>query len=135
MQRLTAAVLCAALSASACASAGGPRLQSSPVPSPTDPALMASYVKQLPIGSRVRVRTTDGRNLIATLMKADERVIVVQARTRIPEPPITLPLERVTSVELDARSGVGRAIAIGAAAGAGAAVGVLLILAAILAGD
>jgi hypothetical protein len=98
----------------------------------TDPALMASYVRQLPLGSRVRVSLSDGTVIHATLIKADADPIVVQRRTRMPEPPLHIPLRNVGAVELEkAGSGTGRAIAIGAAAGAGAALGVLLVLAAI----
>jgi len=136
MRRMIAVMLCAALFMPACATGGAARAESAPAPPSTaDPALMASYVEQLPVGSRVRVHTTDGRKLSATLMKADDRAIVVQARTRIPEPPITVPLEQVVSVQLEANNGPGRAIAIGAAAGAGAALGVFLVLLAIFAGD
>jgi hypothetical protein len=59
----------------------------------------------------------------------------VQRRTRIPEPPVTIPIERIRAVEIDTSGGTGRAVAIGATAGAGAALGVILILAAIFAGD
>jgi hypothetical protein len=98
----------------------------------TDPALMASYVRQLPLGSRVRVSLSDGAVIHGTLIKADADPIVVQRRTRLPEAPLHIPLKRVTAVELEkGGGGPGRAIAIGAAAGAGAALGVLLVLAAI----
>jgi hypothetical protein len=98
----------------------------------TDPALMASYVRQLPLGSRVRVSLSDGTVIHGTLIKADADPIVVQRRTRIPEAPLQIPLKSVSALELEkGGGGAGRAIAIGAAAGAGAALGVLLVLAAI----
>ena len=59
--------------------------------------------------------------------------IVVQRRTRLPEAPVTIPIEGIQAVEPDTSSSTGRAVAIGAAAGAGAALGVLLLLAAIYA--
>jgi hypothetical protein len=97
-----------------------------------DSALMASYVRQLPLGSRVRVSLSDGTVIHGTLIKADSDPIAVQRRTRIPEAPLQLPLKGVRAVELEKSGGeAGRAIAIGAAAGAGAALGVLLVLAAI----
>lgn len=98
----------------------------------TDPDLMASYVRQLPLGSRVRVSLSDGTVIHGTLIKADADPIVVQRRTRLPEAPLEIPLKNVTAVELEkGGGGPGRAIAIGAAAGAGAALSVLLVLAAI----
>ncbi len=75
MPRPIAAILCFSLVCSGCASASGGRLTSAAsVTSPrADPALLASYVKQLPIGSRVRVGVTGGTRINGTLMKADDR--------------------------------------------------------------
>ena len=100
----------------------------------SDPALMGSYIRQLPIGSRVRVSLSDGTVIHGTLIKADADPIAVQRRARIPEAPLHIPLQQVRAVELEkGGGGTGRAIAIGAAAGAGAALGVLMVLAAIFA--
>lgn len=100
----------------------------------SDVAVMASYVRQLPVGSRVRVSLSDGTVIHGTLIKADSDPIAVQRRTRIPEAPLQIPLKEVRAVEPEkGGGGTGRAIAIGAAAGAGAALGVLLVLAAIFA--
>lgn len=98
----------------------------------SDAALMASYVRQLPLGSRVRVSLSDGTVIHGTLIKADGDPIAVQRRTRMPEAPLQIPVKDVRAVELEkGGGGTGRAIAIGAAAGAGAALGVLMVLAAI----
>ena len=96
---------------------------------------MAEYVRQLPLGSRVRVSLADGRVIHGTLMKADADPIVVQRRTRIPEAPLHIAIKDVQALELESKTGgPGRAIAMGAAAGVASALGVLLILAAIFAG-
>ena len=98
----------------------------------SDQALMASYIRQLPLGSRVRVSLSDGTVIHGTLIKADGDPIAVQRRTRIPEAPLQIPLKEVRALELEkGGGGTGRAIAIGAATGAGAALGVLLVLVAI----
>ena len=133
MRRLLALVTCASLLVSGCATTGMPRAQRPA--SPVDRDLLASYVKQLPIGSRVRVELTGSHTIKGTLMKAGDASIIVQRRTRIPEPPEELPLTEVISVDLDTGGGAGRAIGVGAAAGAGGALAVFLILAAIFAGD
>ena len=100
-----------------------------------DRALLTAYLERLPAGSRVRARLAGGDTVRGTLMQATAKGIVLQPRTRIPEPPLTIPIERIKAVEIDTSSGTGRAVAIGAAAGGAAALGVILILAAIFAGD
>lgn len=134
MRKLLALLTCASLLASGCATAAGPRVRTPA--SPVDPGLLASYVKQLPIGSRVRVDLTNGHTVKGTLMKATETSIIVQRRARIPEPPEDLPLATVAAVQIDTNTGgAGRAIWVGAAAGAGGALALFLVLAAIFAGD
>jgi hypothetical protein len=98
---------------------------------PVDPQVMADYVRQLRIGSRVRLTRTNGEEIRGTLMKNDGDPLFVQRQARIPEAPVEVPLRDVLAVELDipAKSHSGRNIAIGAAAAASATLGVLLILA------
>ena len=135
MKRFLALMLCAAVAAPGCA----PTIARQTRPAlPTarqaqaEAMVMADYVRQLPIGSRVRIARTDGRVLRATLMKNDGDPIVVQRRTRIPEPPIDIRVADVVALELDTpKSGIGRTGAISAAAAAGATLGVLMLLAAI----
>lgn len=99
----------------------------------SDIALIGSYVRQLPLGSRVRVSLSDGTVIRGTLIKADGDPIAVQRHTRLPETPLQIPLNSVISVELEkrGRGGTARAVAIGVATGVGALLGVMLILAAI----
>src|SRR5512139_3221137 len=44
----------------------------------------------IPPGSRVRVRTTDGRRLAATLMAVEEQRVVVKRLSRVPEPAVAI---------------------------------------------
>lgn len=139
MKRTLALILSVAMSGAGCsaARAQGPRV---PIETPaqyvSDINLMTSYVRQLPLGSRVRIALADGEVVRGTLMKTDTDPIVVQRRTRIPEPPLQIAIKDVRSLELEKNgNGVGRAVAVGAAAGVGAALGLLLVLAAIFAGD
>jgi hypothetical protein len=92
-------------------------------------AALAEYVRALPPGSNVRVDRIDGHTVKGTLLKAGDRTLVVQRRTRLPEPPVEMALDEVARVTLEKRSGLGKAIAIGAAVGVGAAFGVLAIIA------
>ena len=129
-----ALLLCAALLAPGCATfhATGTRLpQRRDQPAMPDRALMAEYVKQLPIGSRVRVEVASGETLRGTLMKTTDEIIVVQKRTRIAEPPVEIPISDLRAVELDRGSSTGKTVAIAVGVGVGATLGVLLLLAAI----
>lgn len=132
--RPLALLLCVALAAPSCATLRAtdvrmPR-QRDPLGMP-DPSLMAEYVKQLPIGSRVRVERANGDKVRGTLMKATGEVVVVQKRTRIPEPPVEIPITDLRAIEPDQGSSTGRTVAIAIGAGVGATLGVLLLLAAI----
>jgi hypothetical protein len=136
MTRALALVLSVALASSGCASvrAQGTRVATTPDLRAADPMVMADYIRQLPLGSRVKVSLANGSTIRGTLMKADADPIVVQKRTRIPERPVEIKLADVMAVELDAKKGsLGRSIAIGAATGAAATLGVLMILAAVFA--
>ena len=128
-RQLIASVLCAAL-VGGCAT-GRPRLmiaQTSKAQAPADRSVLAEYVQKLQPGTRVRVDRASGRAVKGTLMKATDTTIVVQPRTRVPEPPIEIPLTDVLAVTPESQNGVAKAIGIGAAAGAAAALGVILIL-------
>jgi hypothetical protein len=134
MTRFVAIILCLATAAAGCGAARTQVATPGGSASAADVTLMASYVSQLPTGSRVRVSLADGRVIRGTLMKGDADPIVVQRRTRIPEPPLSIPVRDVRALELDAKNGgAGRAIALGAAAGAASALGVMMLLVAIFA--
>ena len=68
-------------------------------------------------------------------MKVSDTEVVVQPRTRIPEPPVQIPFQTVLRITPESTSGtnLAKAIGIGAAAAVGATLGVFAILAAIFA--
>jgi hypothetical protein len=92
--------------------------------------MLAEYVQKLTPGSAVRVERTGGKSVRGTLIKATDRSVVVQARTRLPEPPIEVAMGDVLSVTPESPRGanLAKAIAAGAAAGAGAALGIFFII-------
>lgn len=114
-----------------CASTSSGRV---PVQMPTvsDTTTMADFVQKLPAGSRVKVDRTDGHSMKGTLMRATAQAITVQANTRVPEPPLEIPLNTITRVALEGGSGgsTARAVGIGIAAGLGVFFGILAIIAA-----
>jgi hypothetical protein len=133
IKRLIAGAMCVTLGAPACA--GAARMQVTPVAS--DGRVLAEFVQKLPPGAAIRVDRTGGTTLRGTLMKASDQSMVVQPRTRIPEPAVEIPFSEVLRVTPDAQNGssLGKAVGIGVAAGAGAALSVFMIIAAIFAGS
>ncbi len=137
MTKSLSLLLAVTLAVSGCATTRASRIPTTttwppPQPSTVDPKVMADYVRQLKVGSRVRLARTNGDEIRGILMKNDADPIVVQRRTRIPEAPIEVPLREVLAVELETKnSNPARTVAIGAVAAVSATLGVLLILAAI----
>src|SRR5215203_4239392 len=137
MRRLIALVLCGSVITSGCASVNASRnalpAAQKPAHGGTDSVLMAEYVRQLPVGSKVRIDRAGGATVHAILMKNDRDPIVVQRRARIPEPPIEIRIEDIAAMELETGSGsAARTAAISAAAVAGTTLGVLLVLAVLI---
>lgn len=143
-RRFTALIACAAL-VTGCATSGRMRAASpyrtTAAQSRTDPlkpmdrALLAEYVQKQALGSKVRVDRVNGKSVKGTLIKATDQAIVVQPRTRVPEPPVEIALEDIVAVTPEAPNGVGKAVGIGLAAGLGGTLLAFLILAAIFAGN
>ena len=87
MKRLLALIVCASLAASGCAArtSAAPGVPRAPIlDREAQISVMRDYIKQLRIGSRVRVVQTNGTSMRAVLMKNDADPIVVQRRSRIP---------------------------------------------------
>lgn len=114
-----------------CASAGPRVVSTGPQPGLVQKTAMADYLGRIPAGSRVRVERYDGTSLHGTLMKATADAAVVQQHTRIPEPPVEVPMTQIARVTLDGTGmSTGRAVGIGVAAGAGVFLAILGIFAA-----
>ena len=91
--------------------------------------LWRAFVRKVPIGSVVKIRTRDGERLTAIVFVVDEAGMTVKPKTRYPEPARRIAFDRLDNVEVQ-RPGVnyGKAVAIGA--GVGASVSLLLLLSA-----
>jgi hypothetical protein len=124
-------LMCAALTSPGCATTGAVGSARRPVrTAAADASVLLEYVQSLPPGSLVRVERANGRTLRGILMKATAGSLIVQPRTRIPEPPVEVALTEVLSVTPESPNGhnLVKAVALGAAAGAGAALTVFVIL-------
>lgn len=94
-----------------------------------DPDVWQRYAARLPIGSTVRIGTTDGERLTAVLMIVDDSGITVKPKTRIPEPARQVPFDRLVKLEIAGEgASVARAAAIGGGVGAGVFLGLLMLL-------
>jgi hypothetical protein len=95
------------------------------------PGYWFSYAEKLPIGSTVRLRTTDGKRHTAVLTLVDERGITLELKSRIPEPARRVPFDQIQQLELKTNgSSIAKAAAVGSAIGAGTFLGLLALLAA-----
>jgi hypothetical protein len=92
------------------------------LPADAEAAAFKQLAASIPLGSRVKVQSRDGRRLTATLMAVDDNAIVVKRESRIPEPAVSIPFAELTRLKLEEKSGfsMGKAIGIGLAAGVGA---------------
>jgi hypothetical protein len=96
--------------------------------------LLRSYVEKLPIGSTVKVKMKEGKDVKGTLMVIEPGAIVVKPKTRVARPERRLPYSDIEFVELQTRNGgnIAKSIAIGMATGAGAFLGLVLLTVAII---
>ena len=89
----------------------------------------SKYAEKLPIGSTIRVRTSDGKRTTAVLAIVDESGITIEPKTRRPESPRHIPFDQLQQLELKQNGmGPGKAVAIGVATGAATFFGILLLV-------
>ena len=90
------------------------------------PAMETAAFKQMaaaiPIGTRVKLQTTSGRRMTATLMAVDDEGVIVKRVSRVPEPAVSIPFSELARLEREQKGGfsIGKALGVGVAAGAGA---------------
>lgn len=82
----------------------------------------------VPLGSKIKVQTIDGRRVSGTLMRVDSSELLVKRNSRYPEPAIKVAFADVAKIERHKEGGfnVAKAIAIGVASGAGAMLTLIL---------
>lgn len=126
MTRIVTVALIAALVASASAA----HAQSTGAGSTRTDDYWFKYAGKLPIGSTIRVRTTDGKRSTAVLAIVDDTGITIEPKTRRPEQPRRIPFNQLAQLELKDRNGMGagKAAAIGVATGAGTFFAIMLLV-------
>ena len=84
----------------------------------------------IPLGSKVKVQTVEGRQLKGTLMRVDGSSVMLKRNTRMPEPALTVAFTEIAKLERDEPGGgmhIAKAIGVGLAAGAGVFFSLVLI--------
>ena len=76
----------------------------------------------IPLGSRVKAQSNDGKRVHGTLMSVTADAVIIKKKTRLPEPAVTIPFAELARLELQGTEGmsIGKVLGIGLAAGAGA---------------
>ena len=123
--------LCALLATGGCATTGAATTASvtSGLGTSVVQSVLVEYVQKLPPGTDVRVGRARGHSVRGTLLRATDRSIFIQPRTRVAEPMVEIPIVDVVEVTpAQHGNGVGRAIGAGAAAGAAATLAIFLIM-------
>jgi hypothetical protein len=85
----------------------------------------------IPLGSRVKAQTADGKRVNGTVMSVSGEAVIIKKKTRLPEPAVTIPFAELALLELQPNEGmsIGKVIGAGLAAGAGAIVTIFLFAA------
>jgi len=129
MKRTCALLLISIVTCSNCA-ARGPSLARQRITEPPD--LWRMYAEKLPIGSPVRIGTSDGDHFSASLMVVDGTGITVKTRTRMAEAPRHIAFDELDQLEIEAPNGGpgarAGAIGVGIATGVGTFFGTLFII-------
>jgi len=128
MKRLCALILIPALLSASCAARGA----ATAVRSQDPPELWQRYAAKLPVGSAVRIATTDGDRFNGTLLIVGDTGITVKPITRVSEPVRHVRFDQLAQLELQGSgSSPGEraaAVGIGIATGAGVFLGSLFLL-------
>ena len=82
----------------------------------------------IPLGSKVKIQTLDGKRVSGTLMRVDDTAVTIKKHTRLPEAPVSVSYDRIANIEREGGGmGWGKAIGMGVGAGAAAILTIFLI--------
>src|ERR671913_2616854 len=62
-------------------------------------AAWRQVAQTIPLGSKVKVQTAEGKRLSGTLMAVDNTAMMLKRNTRRPEPAMTLPFNEISKLE------------------------------------
>ena len=138
MRRIVAILLVGTLVAPGCATRGpaltqatAPRVQPTgkgASPATLSPDVWRQFAEKLPAGAKVHVHRLSGRRLTGVILTIDDEGLVVNPKTRVPEPTVRVAFDDIRQLELANDSSLAKAAAVGAGVGAGAFLGLMLLL-------
>ena len=89
---------------------------------PVEAAAWKDVAGAIPLGSRVKAHTVEGRRITGTLMQVSDGAVMVKRNTRLPEPAVSIAFADLSRLERDHGNGginIAKAVGIALAAGAG----------------
>ena len=94
-----------------------------PVAPPVEATAWREVAAGIPLGSRVKVQTLEGKRFTGTLMRVSDDGLLLKKNSRMAEPAITIGFDALSRLERDQPGGgmnLGKAVGIGLASGAAA---------------
>jgi hypothetical protein len=88
----------------------------------TEAMAWRQVAEAIPLGTRVKLQTMDGKTVTGTLMRVDGDAVMVKRNSRRPEPGIMVPYDTVSKLEREQHGNgvsIGKAIAVSVATGGG----------------
>jgi hypothetical protein len=83
----------------------------------------------VPLGTKVKVQTLEGKRVSGTLVRVDDRSLQVKRSSRLPEAATVITFDRISNIEKDNGGGTtwAKALGIGLGVGAGAIITIFVI--------
>ena len=97
---------------------------------PVEAAAWRDVAHAIPLGSRVKAQTVEGRRITGTLMQVTDGAVLVKRNTRLPEPAVAIAFADLSRLERDHGNGginIAKAVAIAVGAGAGVVFTIFMI--------
>jgi hypothetical protein len=88
-----------------------------------------NVAEAVPLGTKVKVQTLDGKRVSGTLVRVDDRSLQVKRSARRPEAAAVIAFDRISNIEKDNGGGTtwAKALGIGLGVGAGAIITIFVI--------
>ena len=105
-------------------------LAAQPQAPPVEAAAWKDVAGAIPLGSRVKAHTVEGRRITGTLMQVSDGAVLVKRNTRLPEPAVSIAFTDLSRLERDHGNGginIAKAVAIAVGAGAGVVFTIFMI--------